>query len=247
MCAMTETTRDTLFAQARDQLVDFAFDEQVACVFPDMIRRSVPGYETFITLIGLLAERYAQPNSVCYDLGCSLGAATLAMRRRVAAQGVRIIGVDSSDAMAERCRHHLAADTSPVPAEIVCADIRAVAIENASVVVLGFTLQFIPPDERLPLLRRILSGLRPGGVLLLLEKVVFDPPDEQCFQEEMHLAFKRANGYSELEISQKRNALERVLVPETIEAHRRRLTEAGFSSVHEWMRCFNFAALAAFA
>lgn len=238
--------RDTLFATPQPMLVDFCFDERVASVFPDMIRRSVPGYGDIIALLGLFAEQYAQPNSRLYDLGCSLGAATLSLRRRIQVPGCRLIAVDNAAAMVERCREHIASDLSPTPVEVIEADIRDVVIEQASVVVLNFTLQFLPPEERLGLLTAIHNGLLPGGVLILSEKLCFPDPQSQAFEEQMHLAFKRANGYSEMEISQKRAALENVLVPDTLEQHRARLTQAGFAKVEPWFQAFNFASLVAF-
>ena len=238
--------RDTLFAQADPMLVDFCFDERVASVFPDMIRRSVPGYGDIIALLGLFAEQYAQPNSRIYDLGCSLGAATLSLRRRITVPGCEIIAVDNAEAMVARCREHIANDLSPAPVAVLCADIREVAIEQASVVVLNFTLQFLPPEERLALLKRIHTGLLPGGVLVLSEKLRFADEQSQAFQERLQLAFKRANGYSEMEISQKRAALENVLLPDTLEEHRERLSQAGFAQIEPWFQAFNFASLAAF-
>lgn len=237
---------DQLYSAQRDHIVDFAFDESVAAVFPDMIRRSVPGYGEIITLTGLLAERYAQTGSHCYDLGCSLGAATLSMRRRILHADCRIIAVDNSAAMLEQARRNLDLEKSDIQVELRCEDVRKVDIQNAAVVVLNFTLQFVDPAERLPLLKKIHAGLRPGGVLLLAEKLVFANDREQDFQSEMHLAFKRANGYSELEISQKRTALENVLIPDTLEQHQERLGWAGFQRSEIWFRCFNFAALIAF-
>jgi tRNA (cmo5U34)-methyltransferase len=237
--------RDSIYAAGGD-LVDFAFDDAVAAVFPDMIRRSVPGYGDVITLTGLIAGEYAQPDSVCYDLGCSLGATTLAMRRQVRAPNCRIVAVDNAPAMVERCRANVEAIPAPVPVEVRCADLRDCVVENASVVAMNFTLQFIDPAERNGVLARIHAGLRPGGVLLLAEKVVYPDAAQQTFQEAMHLAFKRANGYSELEISRKRSALEHVLLPDGPGAIERRFTEAGFSHSYQWLRCFNFVAFAAF-
>jgi len=238
--------KDAIYSTPQEHIVDFAFDERVASVFPDMIRRSVPGYGDIISLLGLFAEQYAQQDSTLYDLGCSLGAATLSLRRRITASGCRIVAVDNAEAMVERCREHIAADLSPTPVEVMCEDIRDVIIENASVVVLNFTLQFLKPEERLALLKRIYQGLLPGGVLVLSEKIRFADDKSQQFEETMHLAFKRANGYSEMEISQKRQALENVLIPETVEQHRERMTQAGFSRVEPWFQAFNFASLAAF-
>ncbi|MFP4611742.1 MAG: carboxy-S-adenosyl-L-methionine synthase CmoA [Thiohalophilus sp.] len=242
---MSDKPRDKIYATPQPMIVDFAFDEKVAGVFPDMIRRSVPGYETVISLLGLLAERYAQPDSRIYDFGSSLGAATLSMRRRVACDSCRIIAVDNSTAMTERCRQILAQDSSPVEVDVICADIRDVRVEQASLVVLNFTLQFIPVDERQALLDRIYTGLLPGGAVVLSEKLAFDDEGEQQLQTDMHLAFKKANGYSELEISQKRTALENVLIPDSFDVHRQRLQQAGFGQVYQWFQCFNFASLLA--
>ncbi len=237
-------SEDKLFAQPR-HLVDFAFDEAVARVFPDMIRRSVPGYETLISLTGLLAAEHARPGSRIYDLGASLGASTLAIARCLATPDVQLIAVDNAPAMSERCAGVLREALPDRAVDVVCADIRDLRIENASVVVLNFTLQFIDPDDRLDLLQRIRAGLLPGGVLLLAEKIAFADPQRQQRMTAWHTAFKKANGYSELEISQKRAALEKVLLPDTLDTHQARLREAGFRIVDEWFRCLNFAGLLA--
>lgn len=239
------TSPDRVYVKPQTMIVDFAFDENVARVFPDMIRRSVPGYETIIALTGLLAEQYAQPDSHCYDLGCSLGAATLAMHSRIQQPGCRIIAVDNAEAMTRRCQQHVREAGKGVDVEVICADIQNVAIHNASVVVLNFTLQFIAPERRLALLQHIYKGMQPGGALLLSEKIVFADAAEQQRMEALHIAFKKANGYSDLEISQKRSALENVLIPDTLEQHQQRLHSAGFKSVDLWFRCINFVSLLA--
>jgi len=239
-------SRDAIYNSKHDQIVDFSFDESVARVFPDMINRSVPGYAAIIAMIGILTERYARPDSICYDLGCSLGAATLSMRHQLRQPGCRIVSVDSSEAMLKRCREMIDADDSDVPVEIICGDIRDVAIRNASVVVLNFTLQFIPPAERLDILTRIYQGLLPGGLLVLSEKIAFDDERLQELHVDMHQRFKKSQGYSNLEISQKRTALENVLLPESLDRHRSRAREAGFSSLEVCFQCFNFASMLAF-
>ncbi|MDH5436624.1 MAG: carboxy-S-adenosyl-L-methionine synthase CmoA [Gammaproteobacteria bacterium] len=242
---MDEKKTDTLYSRSQDHIVDFAFDEGVASVFPDMIRRSVPGYDTVIPLLGLLAGQYAQPASHIYDLGCSLGAATLSMRRRVSYADCKIIAVDNAEAMVQHCRENTGKETG-IPVEVLCDDIRNIDINNASVVSLNFTLQFIKPDQRLALIKNIFDGLNDHGVMVLSEKINFSEHDEQLFNQNMHIAFKKANGYSEMEISQKRTALENVLIPDTIEQHQQRLHEAGFRRVHIWFQCFNFISLIAF-
>ncbi len=245
---MTDT-RDTIYAgQLADPLSAkglFAFDDAVARVFPDMIKRSVPGYPTIIAMTGLLAGRYAQPGSTLYDLGCSLGASTLAMRQNIQCSGCHIVGVDNSSAMLERCANIIDTDTHDTPVELLCSDLQDIAIENACVVVLNFTLQFVPLDLRDELVRRIYRGLRPGGIMVLSEKVTFEDPHLDELNIELHHQFKRENGYSDLEIARKRSALENVLLPETLAAHKTRIASAGFSSCDVWFQCFNFASLIA--
>lgn len=237
--------KDRLFAAPLHQLGDFCFDEQVAAVFPDMIQRSVPGYSNILSAIGMMTERFAQPGSRLYDLGCSLGAATLMMRRHLKVPDCRILGVDNSAAMVARCRDQMAAFKSQVPVDIVEADVCDVSIENASLVVLNFTLQFVEPDRRLELLSRIHEGLRPGGLLILSEKFRFDDAPVNDLLIDLHLDFKRANGYSELEISQKRTLLENVLRADTVQQHKERLSAAGFRHQDLWFQCFNFGSFVA--
>jgi tRNA (cmo5U34)-methyltransferase len=241
----SDNSTDRIFANPLASIPDFRFDESVVSVFPDMIRRSVPGYEAIINMIGELAGRYAQANTTCYDLGSSLGAATLAMRHGIRAEGCRIVSVDNSQAMLDRAAMILQQDGGKLPVELRCEDIADTGIENASVVVLNFTLQFVPVERRAALIEKIYQGLLPGGVLILSEKVSFSDPQHQALMIDLHHNFKRANGYSELEISQKRSALEKVLVPETLATHQQRCKQAGFASVDVWFQCFNFASMLA--
>ncbi|NOY67162.1 MAG: carboxy-S-adenosyl-L-methionine synthase CmoA [Gammaproteobacteria bacterium] len=238
-----QSTYDKVYSKPRDMIVDFAFDDAVVKVFPDMIRRSVPGYAEIITLTGLLAEQYVQPESRCYDLGCSLGAATLSMRQRIPSD-CTIVAIDNSQAMIDTCRQQLG-DNDKATVELYCQDIQDADITNASMVVLNFTLQFIEANERLSVLQKIYKGLRPGGLLVLSEKLNFSDVQEQQMQEAMQLSFKRANGYSDMEISQKRSALEKVLIPDTFEQHQQRLQTAGFAQVYQWFQAFNFVSIAA--
>ncbi|MCK4742865.1 MAG: carboxy-S-adenosyl-L-methionine synthase CmoA [Sulfuriflexus sp.] len=238
--------KDSIYDTPQDMIVDFVFDESVAHVFPDMIRRSVPGYDNLIPLLGIIAEKFVTANSNIYDLGCSLGASTLSLRRRINSSGCKIIAVDNAEAMVEQCRENIANDTQgKTPVDVICDDIRNIPFKNTSLAVMNFTLQFISPDERLPLLSKIATGMNNGGALILSEKIIREEENEQALLEELQLNFKRANGYSELEISQKRAALDNVLIPDTIEIHRQRLTQAGFSQVVVWQQCLNFVSLLA--
>jgi len=237
------SNKDNIFSAPINKIGDFTFDERVAEVFPDMIQRSVPGYSNIISAIGMLAERFVKPHSTVYDLGCSLGAATLSMRRHINQEGCKIVAVDNSAAMVERCKLHINAYRSDTPVEVLKADIRDIEIQDASVVVLNFTLQFLSPEDRLTLLKKIHAGLRPGGILILSEKYVFEDENANELLIDLHHDFKRANGYSELEISQKRSAIENVMRPDSIQAHKARFEEIGFSSYEVWFQCFNFGSM----
>ena len=237
--------RDQIYSSPVQQVTDFRFDERVVRVFPDMINRSVPGYSLIIPMLGLLARRFAQPDSHIYDLGCSLGAATLAMRRAVSQPDVQIVAVDTSPAMIKRCSELVAQDNSRVPVSVALGDVRDTDIDKASLVVLNFTLQFLAPDDRQALLNRIYQGLNENGALVISEKICFDDEIEDRLQTELHHDFKRSQGYSDLEIAQKRNALEKVMQLDTLAGHRERLAGAGFKYIYPWYRCFNFASLLA--
>ena len=237
--------KDHIYADPLGHIQDFCFDSAVVDVFPDMIQRSVPGYQTIIQTIGKLSGRFQQADSNYYDLGCSLGAATLAMRRNITVANSRIIAVDNSSAMVERCERHLQAFRSEVPVQVKLADIREQSIEKAAIVVINFTLQFLPKADRSALLQRVYQGLKPGGVLILSEKFISADSIANDLLVELHYDFKRANGYSELEISQKRSALENVMKPDTLPEHQQRLQQAGFTSQTLWFQCFNFCSMVA--
>ena len=237
--------KDHVYAKARAVVGDFIFDEQVAQVFPDMIKRSVPGYEMSLAMIRLIAKRFLQDRTRAYDLGCSLGASLLAIHAGAGDKDVTYVGVDNAAAMLDECGNNLQKAGLEEKLNLRCEDIQKTEIKNASLIVLNFTLQFIPKAERDGLLKKIAAGLNPGGVLILSEKICFA---DEVIQEELfslHHDFKRMHGYSDLEISQKRAALEQVLEPETLQVHKARLKGAGFSHVEQWFQCFNFASLVA--
>ena len=235
---------DTLYSDALNELVDFKFDQQTVDVFVDMINRSVPGYGSLIRLLSTFGQ-YVTPNSNVYDLGCSLGSASLSLLQGVDHQQFKMIAVDNSLAMIEAFnkvlnKHHIA--------NLFCCqhqDVLETDINNASVVMLNLTLQFIPPNKRDVLIDTIYQGLNKQGVLILTEKVMH--PDEiiETKLQQQHEQFKLENGYSKLEISQKRQALENVMIVETIEKHKKRLQKAGFKSIVPWFQAFQFVSLMA--
>jgi len=240
----SDNPSDALYSKPLENVDSFVFDERVANVFDDMINRSVPAYRTVVGLTGIMTSHFYQENSRCYDLGCSLGATTLAMAHHIPASG-HIIGIDNSPAMIERCKQAIEKKKPSARIELLCEDIQNITIQSASVIALNYTLQFIPIEQRLSLLAKIYQGMLPGGALLLSEKILLDNNEDDALFSELHHDYKRANGYSDLEISQKRSALENVLIRDSLSTHKTRLKEAGFSRIQTWFQCFNFASLIA--
>ena len=245
MTFLTKNNHDNLFAKPLGKIEKFSFDKAVVDVFPDMIRRSVPGYETILAHCGELAARYVQAESTCYDLGCSLGATSLAMRSRINVNNAKIVSVDNSQAMLSKLSKILESIPSGIQTELVNQDVCECNIDNASMVVLNFTLQFVPKNKRRALIEKIYNGLNPGGCLVISEKLHFEPESLNWLLSDLHHQFKSSQGYSDLEISQKRDSLENVLIPETLDTHIQRLNSCGFKSASPWFQCFNFCSLVA--
>ncbi len=237
--------QDRLYSQPRESITNFVFDEAVVRVFEDMIGRSVPGYSTLLSMLPVLSRTFVKAGTNCFDLGCSLGASTLALQQAIDVERVNVIAVDNSLAMVEQCRSNIEKHPGNASVEVRQADVCETEIDNASMVVMNFTLQFIAESQRSDLVDKIYRGMNEGGVFVLSEKIKFDDECEQQRLTDLHHAFKKANGYSDLEISQKRTALENVLLPETIHQHKQRLMSAGFSEVMVWFQCFNFVSFIA--
>lgn len=227
---------DQVFAQPLSDIKAFEFNEAVTRVFRDMIARSVPGYELLLRIIGLYANIFIQENSNVYDLGCSLGDVTHLIKKQAVVNNFLMIAVDNSAPMIEQC----GLNHTDESIDWRCDDIQNIVIENASMVVLNLTLQFIDPHERQPLLRRIFAGLNQNGALVLSEKINLNQTKYNQRMIQLHQAFKKMQGYSELEISQKRSALDNVLIPDYESQLRQRLQQVGFTEIYECFRCFNF-------
>lgn len=224
---------------------DFVFDGSVAAVFDNMVERSVPGYREVLELEARLVRARFAAGDLIYDLGCSTGNGLLAVARTLGETGFRGIGIDSSGAMLERAREKAAGFRSGASLAFLEADANAVALEPCGAVLCNYTLQFIRPPRRAAFLEKIHGALRPGGMLLLAEKTLsHDPLCNRLFIMQGH-DFKRERGYSDLEIARKREALENVLVPFTVEENLQLLRGAGFAHVELFFRHFNFAAFLA--
>ena len=229
--------RDNLF-NANIDIADFRFDKEVVEVFDDMVRRSVPGYDSMIQMIGLIARMYGQDNTNYYDLGSSTGAISLAIALNNKHQKNTFFAIDNSEEMVSKCKQNLESKIDNLQA--TCADINQIHIENVSIVVLNLTLQFIDVKNRSNLIKKIYEGLNPGGVLIISEKIHFEDKETQDQITNLHIDFKKENGYSELEIANKRQAIENVLITDTKAIHIERLKDSGFKDTSCFFQCLNF-------
>jgi tRNA (cmo5U34)-methyltransferase len=240
-----DTPRDQVFADPKDAIGDFTFNSEVATVFDDMVARSVPFYVEMQRMIGELAVEFVPAGTNVYDLGCSTGTTMLLLHDKLP-PSVRFIGVDNSAEMIAKCRDNLTQHQMQRPHELRCCDLdRGVQLENASLVTMILTLQFIRPLNREQLLRNIFDGLNDNGCLILVEKVL---GEDSLFNRQfikLYYDFKRRSGYSDLEISQKREALENVLIPYKLLENRELLLKTGFRYVDVFFKWYNFCALIA--
>ncbi|QSA98976.1 carboxy-S-adenosyl-L-methionine synthase CmoA [Methylococcus sp. EFPC2] len=234
-----------MFNTETDAVADFAFNAQVAQVFDDMLGRSVPFYGEMQRMIAEMAAEYAVKGTRVYDLGCSTGTTLLNLGRAIERE-VSFVGLDYSAEMLDKCREKLKQHGFDRPHELSCADLNnPLKIENASVVLMVLTLQFIRPIHRERLLREIYAGLQEGGCLILIEKVLGGSSLLNRQFIKFYYDFKRRNGYSELEIAQKREALENVLVPYSVDENRDLLLRQGFRHCDTFFKWYNFAGLVA--
>ncbi|MEE2639733.1 MAG: carboxy-S-adenosyl-L-methionine synthase CmoA [Planctomycetota bacterium] len=231
---------DQLFRQQHPDTGEFTFDENVAEVFDDMISRSVPLYSEVQELIPLLAERFDHDPIRIVDLGCSTGTSLVRLAEHLPDRALELIGVDNSEAMLEQCRKKISQLGLGDRITVRQGDIRNYDFEDVSIVLMNYTLQFVSIDSRQDLLVRIRKSLKPGGVLVLSEKFVHDDVQLDRSLVELYFEYKRRNGYSELEISRKRDALENVLVPFSVRENENLLSAAGFEEVELILKWFNF-------
>lgn len=237
--------KDEVFKGEIEKPADFRFGKNVAGVFDDMVSRSVPFYTEIQQMMAMLAADYARKGSVIYDLGCSTGNSLLSMNSSVNNE-IPFIGIDDSLEMLDECAAKLQAAKISRKYELHCVDLsKNLKIENASVVVMCLTLQFVRPVYREQLIQNIYEGINPGGVLILVEKILAEDSSFNRSFIDYYYSFKRHNHYSDLEISQKREALENVLVPYKLSENISLLRDKGFSHCEVFFKWFNFAGLIA--
>jgi tRNA (cmo5U34)-methyltransferase len=234
-----------VFDSPIEHVGDFVFDEKVAGVFDDMVSRSVPQYREIQRMLAELAGSFATEGSNIYDLGCSTGT-TLSLLHKALPVKARLCGIDASNAMLDECRQKLATLNAGGEIELCCADLdKGIELKNASVVLLVLTLMFVRPLNREKLIADIYSGLNENGCLLLVEKVLGERSLLNRLFIEHYYAYKRRVGYSELEIAQKREALENVLIPYRLGENIDMLSRVGFRDIDVFFKWYNFAGIVA--
>ena len=238
------SARDEVFRVAQT-VGDFSFGEKVASVFDDMLDRSVPFYQEIQRMIAEIAADFAVGGTNIYDLGCSTGT-TLLNLNVVVAKGVKFIGVDNSEEMLKRCRQKLVEHGFQREHELICADLnQGVCIQNASMVAMVLTLQFVRPLYRDTLAKTILQGLNENGFLILVEKVLGEDSVFNRLFIKYYYDLKKRHGYSEMEIAQKREALENILIPYKLLENREMLLRVGFRYCDVFFKWYNFCGVIA--
>ena len=238
-------SKDEVFKEPLTQSSDFKFDKKVVTVFDDMVTRSVPFYLEIQRMISELASEYALKNTVVYDLGCSTGTTMVNMNNTVA-NDIKFIGIDDSSQMLDQCRANILKIGFDREFELLNYDLnKGFPIKNASVVVLCLTLQFIRPLYRVKLLQEVLAGMVDGGCLILVEKILGEESSLNRNFIKYYYDFKKRNHYSEMEIAQKREALENVLVPYKLSEDIEMVQNAGFPHCEVFFKWYNFAGLVA--
>ena len=237
--------KDEIFKNEAKPIGDFNFNEEVATVFDDMLVRSVPYYQEIQRMIAEIAGDFVVNGTTVYDLGCSTGTTLLNLNRHLGDR-VRYTGVDYSEDMLEKCRRKLSDNQFSGDYELVCADLNnGVSIENASVVLMVLSLQFIRPLYREKLLERILRGTNDNGCLIVVEKVLGEDSVFNRLFIKYYYEMKKRHGYSELEISKKRESLENVLIPYRLLENRELLLKQGFRYVDVFFKWYNFCGMVA--
>ena len=239
--------RDVLF-QVEPGARDFQFDAKVAGVFDDMVSRSVPMYDELQHMLADLTVQFLpETGATICDIGCSTGTTIeLVLSQPSCPPSARAFGLDNSAAMLDEARRKLQRYLRSDRVTLIEADLNGTfELPSVNVVLMNWTLQFVRPIHRESVLRRVHDCLRPGGALLLAEKVLVEDSMLNRLYIELYYRFKSRQGYSQQEIQRKREALENVLVPYRVDENVELLKRVGFETVDTCFRWFNWAAFVA--
>lgn len=232
-------TKDNIFHNP-DYPDEFTFNRQVVEVFDDMLERSIPCYHQTTGMICSLLQQFCCPGDKVYDLGCSTGTTLLELARQLPDMNLSFVGLDSSEAMIEKAKLKSKMLSRKPEVSFQELDIIDADLNQCGAILLNYTLQFLRPPVRLRFLEKVHQALRPGGILIVCEKVISHRPVINRSYIDLYLDFKRHQGYSETEIARKREALENVLVPFSIHENLELLKKSGFAETESFFQWFNF-------
>ncbi len=218
----------------------FQFNRRVAEVFDDMLKRSVPCYSQVIEMTARILENFLISGDRVYDLGSSTGTTLIELARRLEHLKLKFTGFDNSAAMVEKATLKAEIYSKKERLKFKKKDITDLDLHQGGAIILNYTMQFVSPEIRKDFLTKIHGFLRPGGVLVMSEKVILSNPALNSGFVEFYHDFKRSMGYSEIEISNKREALENVLIPFTAEENLTLMKTAGFTNAQPFFQWFNF-------
>lgn len=238
--------KDEIFSEGNFPEGSFRFNDAVASCFDDMANRCIPYYREVIQLTASAADKFLSDQARVYDIGCSTGNTLLFIAKTLRDKNVKLIGIDPSESMLKKAEEKASVYTYSHDIEFLKGSCEDFQFEQADMIILNYTLQFINPEDRKSIISRLHEALKPGGILILSEKLRQEDEAVEEFNTETYEAFKAGNGYSYLEIANKRQALENFLVPGSLTGNLNLLNESGFDRVEILFKWLNFSTFLAF-
>ncbi|GAX88168.1 tRNA (cmo5U34)-methyltransferase [Lebetimonas natsushimae] len=233
--------KDKVFTKPIEK--QFEFDEEVASVFDDMLSRSVPFYKENLNLQINILKNFLDENDKIVDLGSSTGTFLIELAKKTDKK-LDLIGIDNSPAMIKRAKNK--AKAFGVDIKFVEEDFLNYDFSDSKAVIANYTIQFIRPLKREKLIKKIYDSLMNEGIFFMSEKLITNHKKLNKIMIDEYYKFKKKMGYSEYEIARKREALENVLIPYTMEENMEMLKNAGFKEAEVIFRWNNFATFIAF-
>jgi tRNA (cmo5U34)-methyltransferase len=235
--------RDRVYREQKGVTTDFEFNDTVADVFDDMVSRSVPYYSEQQRMIQEIGSIFSTPGSNIYDLGCATATTLINLCREVD-PSASLIGYDNSAPMIKKAMQKIKESGLEERISVLYADLNGdldlIELNNASVVLICWTLQFVRPLKREKLINKIYQGLNENGVLIITEKVLTNNSLLNRYYIKLYYDYKQRNEYTNEEIVNKREALENILIPYRIDENIEMFKRNGFETVDTFFQWYNF-------
>ncbi len=171
-----------------------------------MLRRSIPQYEVMRKAVFDIGRRFAEPGTFIVDLGCSRGDALAPFVKEFGSK-CNYLGLEISEPMLEAARKRFKDEIDSGVVNIEQRDLRESYPDvQASVTLCVLTLQFTPGDHRQRILNDVFRHTSPGGVLIVVEKVLGASSQLTALMAEIYHELKADHGYRKEEVERKRLA-----------------------------------------